>query len=1750
MKTCRRVLTIMLILMSIFMFFGIANAATLTLPSATRDILAEAFYGDSSLDEVIIPEGCISIGERAFANCKISKITLPSTLAYIAPSAFTGNSGMKVNAPVETYAYEWAVDNGFSILISAVDNLRATVMGKNVTLSWNAIAGVDGYRISEKTSGSNTVIGTTSGQTYYELTDVSVGSHTYIVEAYKTAIDTTSYSDAAQISTTISKTLVETIALNKAYAELEPDETLSLKASVFPSDADNKSLTWSSNNTQVATVNSSGEITALTSGTATITATAKDGSGVKASCVVEVSIEDPYLTVTHPTEGNVLDAREIGMFNGAAHQTWTINSNYPVRIETVGDWFYDNGLNTFEAGQNTYIIYMDDGAPVGTKRTGKVKFYINNSLFVTVNIYQDGGAAADATSDPTITVHHPSLGDVFNAGTFEMWNGAAHQTWTVTANCDWTITKSGTWFTVDKTSGSAGTSTLKLTMADGVAAGETRTGSITFKVNGNAYKTVNFKQVGPEKALTVTHTLLGDIFDASPVQMFNGNAVQTWTVDSNAAWTLKQTGSWFTVDKTSGSAGTSSVVLNFPDGADPGETRTGSISFYFGSSLYKTVQIVQDGGEAEIDTDPSYSISITHPLIGNVIDASPIMMFNGAATQTWTINANFDWKLSVSGDTWFSVDKTSGSAGTTNLKITINDYTTGTNTGTLTFKKGGSTKAKITIKQGSDVSFDDSFSVSHPDLGNILDQDTIYMFNGYSHQTWTVMSNVDWTIDTYDDDWFTVNPMSGSANTASNQSTSVVLTFADGVAAGETREGRVRFTYYINGRRVRKSIYIAQYGGASGTTTEIVNNPSLSVSHAELGDVFDASPIEMHNGSAEQNWTITSNTNWTIKTTGTWFTVSQTSGSANTKNNPTTNLRITMADGVAVGSRREGSITFYLNGTKYRTVNFFQDGGEAASSSMTLGSSEFGDVFSLGTLSLENVKRSYNFALQSNAAWSVTKTGSWFSLSQTSGSASANATTNLKLTVNTLPSVGEELTGSLTFKLNGSTYKTVNLKINYVGIIDPNDTKLSAPTNLSASVTSTTSAKLTWSSVKGANGYNVYRSTNPTTGYTKLNSSLVTSPYIDSTLKSGVNYYYTVEAVNSSGTRGSASIPYGPVSYSAACPLNTGESTWFPSASGESKSFTITKHGSHDFTVSIKQYNSAGAECTGKVTDTDHTLARWLTSSKSGNTLKLTAAKNYASSGKVAIVTITCGCGATHTVTINQRNSEPAPALVSMKLDGYNGFTETSTVKGKATASHLNYVLISGDTITVAATGGNYARRLTVRIFNSNSETVLDESVTTTGIAGISKTCSYQIPDNATGAYTITVFAANSTTAGDDAQFISASAKIMVNPKQPEEVQLLSKKDFMIKVAEMAVADYPNSRILPSVVTAQAILETGWGQSKIMMKANALFGVKATSSWKGGYYSTSTGEYYGEWTTVTALFRAYDSWEDCLADHASVLSASRYSGVIGGMDYKIVCNLLQSGGYATDPEYASKLISIIEANNLNNYDNQVVSGGSQGSGSSEMQITNVTNSNLSWVIDQSKYDDTTKDYTYTYDKEIKTIKDAGCGVCALANGMAYMTGKLIDIQTLNDYCREKSGYCPGSGIYFSFIDQTFAESKFASECGVKRIAVADNLASYQKHLASTKGVLIATVSRKNAATQKIAGGHILAIVDYNTTTEKYLILDSAGKQSSPYEWTESLYGWHKLTQSTYINSKGMTKTCFQIGDSRIVITGTWGYEKK
>ena len=150
---------------------------------------------------------------------------------------------------------------------------------------------------------------------------------------------------------------------------------------------------------------------------------------------------------------------------------------------------------------------------------------------------------------------------------------------------------------------------------------------------------------------------------------------------------------------------------------------------------------------------------------------------------------------------------------------------------------------------------------------------------------------------------------------------------------------------------------------------------------------------------------------------------------------------------------------------------------------------------------------------------------------------------------------------------------------------------------------------------------------------------------------------------------------------------------------------------------------------------------------------------------------------------------------------------------------------------------------------------------------------------------------------------------------------------FIAKVGPMAQTDAKTSKILASLTIAQAILESGDGNSTLTVQGNALFGIKATGSWRGKVWTGKTIEYYNPKTptTITAGFRSYNNWEESIEDHSKLLtSASRYAKVVGETDYKKACNAIAAAGYATDPQYAQKLINLIEKNNLTQFDKPII----------------------------------------------------------------------------------------------------------------------------------------------------------------------------------------------------------------------------------
>lgn len=157
----------------------------------------------------------------------------------------------------------------------------------------------------------------------------------------------------------------------------------------------------------------------------------------------------------------------------------------------------------------------------------------------------------------------------------------------------------------------------------------------------------------------------------------------------------------------------------------------------------------------------------------------------------------------------------------------------------------------------------------------------------------------------------------------------------------------------------------------------------------------------------------------------------------------------------------------------------------------------------------------------------------------------------------------------------------------------------------------------------------------------------------------------------------------------------------------------------------------------------------------------------------------------------------------------------------------------------------------------------------------------------------------------------------------------MTKNEFLEFIKDLAIENMIETGILASLTVSQAILESGWGLSGLTIKGNALFGIKANVSWKGKIYNGRTVEYYDgvNATNITAAFRAYESWEDSIADHSAMLTGlQRYRDVVGETDYKAACRAVHAAGYATDPGYADKLINLIESYKLYEYDMEAMEG--------------------------------------------------------------------------------------------------------------------------------------------------------------------------------------------------------------------------------
>ena len=153
-----------------------------------------------------------------------------------------------------------------------------------------------------------------------------------------------------------------------------------------------------------------------------------------------------------------------------------------------------------------------------------------------------------------------------------------------------------------------------------------------------------------------------------------------------------------------------------------------------------------------------------------------------------------------------------------------------------------------------------------------------------------------------------------------------------------------------------------------------------------------------------------------------------------------------------------------------------------------------------------------------------------------------------------------------------------------------------------------------------------------------------------------------------------------------------------------------------------------------------------------------------------------------------------------------------------------------------------------------------------------------------------------------------------------------NKSEFFADIAPTIQGAAEAYGVRPSLVIAQAALESDYGQNLLSVKYHNLFAVFAQLGNKP--VTLKYKRYFvNEWQTEIGQFAVYKSWDDAIYDYFDLLKSGKirnsegaYDVMVSNKGYKKPAQALQDMGFSSDPNYASKLIAIIEENDLTTYD--------------------------------------------------------------------------------------------------------------------------------------------------------------------------------------------------------------------------------------
>lgn len=491
-------------------FYGCSALSSIEIPNGVESIDAAAFSGCSDLTSAYIPTSVKTIGSEAFSDCSgLTSITIPNSVTSIGDNVFSGCSSLTelyFNAVSCADFTESPFTNTFIANIQVGDDcqkipanftkdltsLRAITLGNSVTTIGNsaflgctsmtnvsmgsalttinnsAFEGCTGLKeislpMSLRTIRSKAFYNCSGLQSVYSYADnPPVMESSDIFNCYNTATLYVPYEVLNTYKNTYywnnfykilgvdanGNVLIAGISLNSTSKQIYVNQTFKLTATITPSEATNKTVNWTSSNPSVAIVDNDGLVTALSDGTAVITATTTDGTDLSASCYVTV-MSIPVTSILLNKTSLTLDINDVNTYqltatvspSNATNKTVTWSSSNTAVASVSSD-----GLVTLIApGNATITATTTDGTDLSASCQVTVVKRVKSITLSesSMTIYLPETAQLIATITPSDAVN-PVL------------NWTSSNTSVATVNSEGFITSIG-----------VGTTTIKATTTDG-----------------------------------------------------------------------------------------------------------------------------------------------------------------------------------------------------------------------------------------------------------------------------------------------------------------------------------------------------------------------------------------------------------------------------------------------------------------------------------------------------------------------------------------------------------------------------------------------------------------------------------------------------------------------------------------------------------------------------------------------------------------------------------------------------------------------------------------------------------------------------------------------------------------------------------------------------------------------------------------------------------------------------------------------------------------------------------------------------------------------------------------------------------------------------------------------------------------------------------------------------------------------------------------------------------------------------------